>query len=293
MEQDKKASPRRQGAAGARASAHASNPASAEPARHAAQDTHEGEGEGAAGKQVIARAAAVLRALEGQTGGLSLARIAQGANLPRSTVYRIVAALEAQQMVMSGADGVRLGPALARLAASAHTDLVAVARPHVEALSQRTRETVDLCQFRGQHAISVDQAVSNQELRVVSPVGTAFPAHCTAHGKALLARRSDSEVAALFADGMPKRTGATLASLDALLKDLARVRKLGHAIDAQEHAEGVCGIGVWLRTGLPDDYAIAIAVPALRFERQREALLSALMQCKSEIEALMHTAAPR
>ncbi|MBN3728191.1 IclR family transcriptional regulator [Burkholderia sp. Ac-20379] len=284
MEQNKKPSPRRQGAAGARAS----NPASRDAA-----DSHSSEGEGAAGKQVIARAAAVLRALEGQVGGLSLAQIAQGANLPRSTVHRIVAALEAQQMVMSGAGGVRLGPALARLAASAHTDLVAVARPHVEALSQRTRETVDLCQFRGQHAISVDQAVSNQELRVVSPVGTAFPAHCTAHGKALLARRSDDEVAALFAAGMPKRTGATLASLDALLKELARVRKLGYAVDAQEHAEGMCGIGVWLRTGLPDDYALAIAVPALRFERQREGLLSALMQCKSEIETLMHTAAAR
>ena len=44
--------------------------------------------------QVIARAAAVLRTLEGQPGGLSLGQIAQDVGLPRSTVQRIVAALQ-------------------------------------------------------------------------------------------------------------------------------------------------------------------------------------------------------
>jgi IclR family acetate operon transcriptional repressor len=45
--------------------------------------------------QVIARAAAILRALEDEAAGLSLGQIAQRVNLARSTVQRIVAALEA------------------------------------------------------------------------------------------------------------------------------------------------------------------------------------------------------
>src|ERR1700683_553061 len=71
--------------------------------------------------QVIARAASVLRVLEGQQAGLSLAQIAQRVGLARSTVQRIVDALRAEQFLIAAtpSSGVRLGPALVRLAASA------------------------------------------------------------------------------------------------------------------------------------------------------------------------------
>ncbi|KND58740.1 Transcriptional regulator, IclR family [Candidatus Burkholderia verschuerenii] len=175
------------------------------------------ESDASSGKQVIARAAAVLRALENQQGGLSIGQIARAAALPRTTVHRIVGALEAQQMVIAGTDGVRLGPAIARLVASAHTDFVGIARPFVEALGRRTRETVNVCVYRGQHAISVDQYLSDQELRVVSPVGTAFPVHLTVHGKALLAQRPDDEIRQLFAGKLPTRTPASIDKMSALL----------------------------------------------------------------------------
>ena len=141
------------------------------------------DNDSASGRQVISRAAAVLRALAEDNNGQSLGQIAKKTDLPRTTVHRIVAALEAQQLAATTPAGVRLGQALVRLAASAHTDVVAAAR-FVEALGRRLRETVDLCVFRGQHAVSVDQFASDQELRVVAAVGTAYPIHCTAHGKA-------------------------------------------------------------------------------------------------------------
>ena len=69
------------------------------------------------GIQVIARAATVLRSLEGQADGLSLTQIAQLVGLARSTVARIVNALRKEQFVMAASptSGVRLGPALTRL----------------------------------------------------------------------------------------------------------------------------------------------------------------------------------
>src|SRR5271154_7393626 len=51
--------------------------------------------------QVIARAAAILRALEDEAAGLSLGQIAQRVNLARSTVQRIVAALEAEKFLIA------------------------------------------------------------------------------------------------------------------------------------------------------------------------------------------------
>lgn len=244
------------------------------------------EAEGS-GKQVIARAAAVLKALENQRQGLSLGQLSKLADLPRTTVHRLVAALEAQQMVITGSDGIRLGPALARLAASAHTDVVAIARPYVESLGRRTRETVDVSVYRGLHAVSVDQYACDQELRVVSPVGTAFPVHCTAHGKALLAALEEDVLRRTLAEPLEQRTSATLLSVDAVLREVAQVRQQGWAIDEEEHARGVCGIGIHVASGLSEHYAISLAVPALRFREQLPGLKAALLQCKAEIEAVI------
>jgi DNA-binding IclR family transcriptional regulator len=239
------------------------------------------------GKQVIARAAAVLKALENQRAGLSLSQIAKASELPRTTVHRIVTALEAQQLVITGSSGIRLGPALVRLAASAHTDIVAIARPYVESLGRRTRETVDVSVYRGLHAISVDQYPSDQELRVVSPVGTAFPTHCTAHGKALLGMFSDEFLIEMLTEPLERRTCATIVSLDTLIEDVGVARQRGWAIDQEEHARGVCGIGVNIRSGLSEHYAISLAVPALRFHEQLDGLKAALLQCKAEVEAII------
>src|SRR5581483_96520 len=91
--------------------------------------------------QVIARAAAILRALENEASGLSLGQIAQRVGLARSTVQRIVAALEAEKLVIAASPTgrVRLGPTLLRLAASVHTDFASLARPFLMKLSGELR----------------------------------------------------------------------------------------------------------------------------------------------------------
>ena len=81
--------------------------------------------------QVIARAAAILRALENESAGLSLGQIAQRVDLARSTVQRIIAALEVEKLVIAASPNgkMRLGPTILRLAASVRTDFVSLARP--------------------------------------------------------------------------------------------------------------------------------------------------------------------
>src|SRR3989304_7122520 len=81
--------------------------------------------------QVIARAATILRALEEENAGLSLGQIAQRVNLARSTVQRIVAALETEKLVIAATPNgrVRLGPTILRLPAAPGRRLSAAARP--------------------------------------------------------------------------------------------------------------------------------------------------------------------
>lgn len=237
------------------------------------------------GSQVIARAAKILHALELNPGGQSISQLSRETGLPRTTVHRLVISLESQQLLTMGSSGVKLGPALARLAASAHTDIISLSRPSMETLGRRTRETVDLCVYRGSYTVSVSQYASDQELRVVSAVGTAFPCHCTAHGKAILAMFTDEKITELLGASPDVRTDRTLSTLPAILENMRETRKRRYAVDCQEHARGVCGVGVYLNTGLHEHYAVSVAVPAMRFEEKFDFVLGALMQCKAEIEA--------
>lgn len=239
------------------------------------------------GSQVIARAATILRALETRPSGVSMSELAKLTALPRTTVHRLVTSLIAQQLLLQDNDGVKLGPALARLAASAHTDIIALAQPAMETLGRRTRETVDLCVWRGSHTVLVSQYASDQELRVVSPISTAFPSHCAAHGKALLAEQSPEAVTTLLPQLNELRTLQTLKSPQQMLKAIEQIRQQGYAVDREEHARGVCGVSVALQTGPGERYALAIAVPALRFDEQFTQLVAALMQAKAEIETLV------
>jgi IclR family acetate operon transcriptional repressor len=82
------------------------------------------------GVQVIARAADILRALEG-SDGLSLGQLSKQVGLPKSTVQRIVAALDSENLVVSAfpAGRLRLGPALVRIAHSIRFPIAEIALP--------------------------------------------------------------------------------------------------------------------------------------------------------------------
>ncbi len=239
------------------------------------------------GKQVISRAAKILKVLGQFQTGLNMSALARECDLPRSTVHRMVATLEEEELVINTKDGIRLGPALLTLATAAHTDFVTVARSIVESLGRRTRETVDVSVYRGVHAVSVDQYPSDQELRVVSPVGTAFPVHLTAHGKAMLSLLSENQLNELLAGGSESLLTPPVNDIYGFIKEILLCKKEGYAFDREEHAEGVCGLGFAIPCGINAIYAVSLAVPEKRFHRQESILLSELLKAKAEIEAVL------
>jgi len=236
--------------------------------------------------QVIARAAAILRALEDEPAGLSLGQIAQRVNLARSTVQRIVAALEAEKFLIAASPTgrVRLGPTILRLAASARTDFVAVARPYLTQLSSELKETVDLSVIKKDHLVFIDQVIGSQRLRTVSAVGETFPLHCTANGKAYLASLDNAAIAELIGTGYEQRTPRTLTQLDELLRDLKTVRKTGVAVDREEHSLGICAAGVITRDPAGNVVAISVPVPAQRFYKHQRTIVARLRATKEALE---------
>jgi DNA-binding IclR family transcriptional regulator len=243
--------------------------------------------------QVIARAATILRALEEENAGLSLGQIAQRVNLARSTVQRIVAALETEKLVIAATPNgrVRLGPTILRLAASVRSDFVAMARPFLERLSEGLHETVDLSTVKKDHLVFIDQVIGSQRLRAVSAVGDTFPLYCTANGKAYLAQLTDQTIETLIGRAYESRTPKTFTRLDTLLADLRAARRSGVAYDREEHTLGICAVGVALQDPLGNAIAISVPVPSQRF-RDRQALIAErLIATKNALENHMNSAA--
>ena len=239
--------------------------------------------------QVIARAASILRALEDEAHGLSLGQIAQRVGLARSTVQRIVAALETEKLLIAASPNgrVRLGPAILRLAASVRSDFVQMARPFLLRLSQELQETVDLATVKKDQLIFIDQVVGSQRLRTESAVGETFPLYCTANGKAYLATLSDDQVAALIGSRYEARTPHTLTALAPLLAELSVIRKSGVAFDREEHTLGVCAAGIALLDPVGNSIAISVPIPTPRFQNRQAMIAERLLATKRALQAQM------
>ena len=243
--------------------------------------------------QVIARAATILRALEDENAGLSLGQIAQRVNLARSTVQRIVSALETEKLVIAATPNgrVRLGPTILRLAASVRSDFIALARPFLERLSEELHETVDLSTVKKDHLVFIDQVTGSQRLRTVSAVGESFPLYCTANGKAYLARLDDGAIEQLIGRAYETRTPKTLTKLGALLADLKAVRKTGVAFDREEHTLGISAAGVALQDPLGNTVAISVPAPTHRFYNQQAFIAERLLATKRDMETQINAIA--
>jgi DNA-binding IclR family transcriptional regulator len=239
--------------------------------------------------QVIARAASVLRALEGEESGLSLAQIAQRVKLARSTVQRIVDALRAEHFVIAATptSGVRLGPALIRLAASASVDFDLITRPLMVKLSQKLGETVDLSVLKGFSAIFTDQVQGAHRLRAVSAVGDSFPLHCTANGKALLSIMPENKLEQFLREPLVRLTTRTIIKANELRAAVDSSRRSGVAVDDEEHTEGICAVGTAFLDPLGRSIALSIPVPTPRFKRMKNTLVKELLNARALIvEAL-------
>lgn len=241
-----------------------------------------------AGIQVIARAAEILRTLSCHPGGLSLGAIAKDVDLPRSTVQRIVDALGAEGLTMSasGGSGVRLGPAILSLANATKFEIADLVRDALVDLSKATGETVDLSILDQNKAVFIDQVQGTHVLRAVSAVGAAFPLHCSANGKALLAMLDDAALAKVKGKlKFEQLTPHTLRSWDDLAKDIESTRATHVAVDREENSLGICAVAIGLLGPMDQRIAISVPTPTHRFVQSEALLTEKLVECRARLLA--------
>ena len=240
------------------------------------------------GVQVIARAAEVLRHLAAEPRGLTLAELCTRCGLPRSTAHRIVSALASEGFIRQAPSGrLRVGPALVGLAFSSRGDLRHEVGPHLERLSHKLRETVDLAVLDAGEVLFIDQYTSRRTLRIVSEIGARFPLHATSNGKALLAALSPEEVDELLPRRLTAYTKNTITDRATLLRELDEIRVTGISCDREEYTVGIAAVGTAVRDAVGALAAITIVVPAARFNDSEPELAAALARTRDEIQAVL------
>lgn len=244
-------------------------------------------GNGRSGIQVISRAASVLRSLKEHPEGLSLGQIAADVGLPRSTVQRIVGALQAERLLIANISGggVRLGPELGALAEAARFNTAEQCRPMLSELTLATGETSDLSVLRGNEMIFVDQVSGTHRLRTVSSVGEVFPLTTTANGRACLASLP-RDTALSLARTEASATGTSL-NLEEFGAILDRVAQTGLAYDRDDHSDGISAVGFAFTDLAGEIHAISVPVPTSRFMRQKAEIETAVLKVMRKVKKVM------
>jgi DNA-binding IclR family transcriptional regulator len=217
------------------------------------------------GVGVLDRVVRVLDAIE--AGAATFSAIVVATSLPRSTVHRLLRALEAHGLVAEPDDGAyRLGPRLLGLAAAAERDLPLrdLARPVLEELARATGESAQLFVRARDTRICVESVESDRELRTIVPVGAVLPLTAGSAGKVFMAWAPDRDrlVASVAAITPATPTG------ERLRRQLATVRTAGIATSLGERQEGVGSVSAPVRAS---DGALLAAVsvsgPSTRLDR--------------------------
>lgn len=242
-------------------------------------------GESAGGIQVIARAAQVLRTLEGEPHGLSLAQLTQRVELPRSTVHRIVSALSAEGLLanVQPTGRVRIGPEVARLARAVEPELWRPAEPFMRRLYELLGETVDCgildgAQVRVIHVIPTTRHL----LRAMAEVGQTFPVHCTAKGRALLAAMDRKAALRLLPPVLHSYTPRTPTSVASVEADLDKVAEVGVAFNYEEATLGICAGAFAVQDPSGTLLTISVVVPVQRFQESEGAITAALREVRRD-----------
>jgi IclR family acetate operon transcriptional repressor len=216
--------------------------------------------------------------------GVTLSEIARRAELPNSTVHRLLTTLQKRGLLDHdpGSGLWTVGVGLFRIGSSylRIRKLPDIGRPVIRELLGEVGETVNLSMLDGQELVCVAQAESHAPVRAFFRLGRRLPIHASAAGKAILAA---SEASArrerINALDLERFTPNTHVTQKALFADLAEVSRQGWAVDDEEQTLGMRCVAAAIRDEWGDPVgAISVSAPSVRMPPERLQPVGALVR---------------
>jgi IclR family KDG regulon transcriptional repressor len=224
-------------------------------------------------------------------GEMGVTELSDATGLHKSTVHRLLATLETEQIVRQNPHNgrYRLGLKLMVLGAAAtrSIEIRSIARPHLERLAHITGCTVHLGILDRDHVLYIDKIEAEGSSRLYSQIGRQAPLHCTALGKVLTAYLPRAQQQRLLCSSPLRRyTNRTIVEPTQVLQHLKQVARQGYAVDDGEHEDLVhCYAAPILDEAGQAIAAISVTkVGTALPSANREKLISKIMKAAASIE---------
>lgn len=228
-------------------------------------------------RTAVDKAFDLLVAFPGGGATVGVTELARDLALSKSTVFRLLTIMERNGFVEHQGNRYRLGRKLYDLGARVYEpqpgSLHELLAPCMAFLYEQSHETVQLGILLDGEVALLGRIHRQRSMTQTARIGSRFPAHCTALGKAMLAHHPDA-AEALVARGLRARTPYTIVDEEAFRTELCRTNARGFAIGIQEARAQLSCVAVALldEAGRPIA-AVSIGGTSNVFDTRRHAVL--------------------
>jgi IclR family KDG regulon transcriptional repressor len=213
----------------------------------------------------------------------TLKEVSERLVLPKSTTHGILhemrrhGYLTLDPVTKTYAVSLRL---VGRMAATPAIEIVRHrAHRHLERLVAMLGETAKLIAYERTHSVAIDYVDGPGPLKYAVTLGQRWPLHATGGGKLYLAQFDDARVREILTDGELERvTPKTIVDVDALVGEVAEVRRQGWARQREEIHEGISGFAAPVHDSDGNLLAALIVMgPTARVEENEAAIVKAIV----------------
>lgn len=221
--------------------------------------------------QSVDRAIVCLQAFTQEQPELSLREVADRAGLAKPTAFRLLATLEARDLISenSATNMYSLGSGILALAAvrARQSSLLDAALPIMRRIRDTVNETVSLSVRVGDERVHLYQIESLHPIRRTTEIGERSPLYAGASNRVLLAAMSDTEIADYLArTPLIAFTPNTITTVDRLWAEIRIVRERGFAESNGERYVGGEAVAAPVRDAAGAVIAaLYVSVPTARY----------------------------
>ncbi|ARN55707.1 IclR family transcriptional regulator [Sedimentisphaera salicampi] len=200
----------------------------------------------------ITKTCKILMLLAENPKGLSASEIEERSETARTTVYRILQTLCAQEMVQKKKGLFFAGTQLVRIGLeSLHSmEIRSLCVPYLRDLANKTGCTSHLAIPTGWQSLILEVHDSPNPVRVASRPGTTVPLYCSSTGKIFLAHIYKNKLKEYYSNHLPEKfTANTITTLEEMQEEVNKILEKGYSVDAQEYHNNVCCLAAPVRNG--------------------------------------------
>ncbi|WP_416385010.1 IclR family transcriptional regulator [Tersicoccus mangrovi] len=239
----------------------------------------------------------MLRFLASRRGPVSAASIGVALDLPRSTVYHLLAVMIDEGFVTHLPEERIYGLGIAAFELSSawvrHDPMARLGAPLLRALVDAVGENAHLALLHARDVVYVVEERAAGRPSLVTDVGVRIPAHLTASGRSMLADLPPAQVRALYPnrDAFSTRwEHTTITTPSRLRAELDRTRARGWAVEEGDVTPEFASVAV----AAHDHRGLPVAGVALTFlshrvdEERRRALVDELRRTADALSTRLH-----